>query len=232
MLIDKINDKGNIPIIAGGSGLYLSSLIYGLFELDDVVEDEFGKMKQKKIRAELTERLEKKGLESLSNELKAIDEDSLIQMKHVTARRIVRALELFLLTGLKYSQLKERKSEIDLEFVQYGIDWHREQLYERINYRTDKMIIDGLVEEIENLKKRGFHYSKFNSLNTVGVKEVFDFLDGLTTKERMIELIKQNTRRYAKRQLTWFRRDKKIMWLTSDQFEKQMQEILNPLFAA
>jgi tRNA dimethylallyltransferase len=132
-------------------------------------------------------------------------------MENVTERRVIRALEMYQLTGVPMSVHRSRKIEIEYEFVQYMLQWERAELYNRINNRVDKMLESGLINEITALKDKGLHYSTLNSLNTVGVREVFDHLDGKITYEKMTELIKQNSRRYAKRQLTWFRRDENIL---------------------
>lgn len=221
-LIDKIFSQGKIPIVAGGSGLYISSLIYGLFEYDDDVSKE----KQTDIRKKLYEKLEKSGLDKLISELEKTDPETLNAMPNITERRVIRALEVYYLTGIPISSHRANKIEINFEPVQIGLEWQRETLYARINNRTDEMIKQGLIDEVKALQKKGYHYKKYNSLNTVGVKEVFDFLEGLITYERMLELIKQNTRRFAKRQMTWFRRDKNIKWIKPDDDFKELIKIL------
>lgn len=210
--IKKIFKKGNIPLIVGGSGLYISSLIYGLFEYDDEVSKE----KQKEIRNRLYQRLEKYGLEKLIKDLKKADPDTLNSMPNITERRVTRALEVFQATGIPLSVYRSKKPRIRFEAMQTGIQMDREELYERINKRVEEMAEQGLINEITSLAKKGYHYSKHNSLNTVGVKEVFDYLEGSVNYERMLELIKQNTRRFAKRQMTWFRRDKNIEWVNPE----------------
>jgi len=215
-LISFIFHKGGIPIVVGGSGLYLRSLIYGLFDVDDIIEEEHGIEKQKKIRIELGERLENEGIEKLTAELNGIDQAAINQMDHVTERRILRALEVYYMTGLPLSVLQSRKVEIKYDFVQFGINLERPVLYERINSRVDKMLEDGLVDEVKSLKEKGLDPNKYNSLNTVGVKEVFDYIEGRIDYDEMSELIKRNTRRYAKRQMTWFNKDKNIKWVKDE----------------
>ena len=215
-LISFIFHKGGIPIVVGGSGLYLRSLIYGLFDADDIIEEEHGRKKQKKIRNELGKRLENEGIEKLTAELNAIDRATIDQMDHVTERRILRALEVYYLTGLPLSILKNRIVEIKFDFVQIGISLDRQILYDKINCRVDKMLETGLVEEVNTLKEKGFDPKKDNSLNTVGVKEVFDYLEGRIVRDEMSELIKRNTRHYAKRQMTWFNKDKNIKWVKDE----------------
>jgi tRNA dimethylallyltransferase len=210
--IDKILKKGNIPVIVGGSGLYISSLVYGLFDYDEFHDEKELKQKQKRVRADLYDRLEKNGLDKLVSELKKADPQTAMSIPNATPRRVIRALEVYYLTGVPISDMKKKKIEISFEPVQFGVNLERIELYERINKRAELMIEKGLIEEIKKLKAKGYHYKNYNSLNTVGVKEVFDYLDDLISYDRMLELIKQNTRRFAKRQLTWFRRDKNLKW--------------------
>jgi tRNA dimethylallyltransferase len=225
-LISFIFNRGKIPIVVGGSGLYLRSLIYGLFDIEDIIEEENGKEKQKEIRKELYKRLKSGGLKKLSDELLKIDPVTTAQMQNITERRVIRALEVYYLTGIPISTLRSRKVDIKFDFVQIGINRDRQVLYDKINKRVDKMIELGLIDEVKNLKKKGYDYGKYNSLNTVGVKEVLDHLEGKIDYERMRELIKQNTRRYAKRQLTWFKKDKNIMWVNFDLYHLWIEKIL------
>ena len=135
------------------------------------------------------------------------------EMVNITTRRVIRALEAYYVTGIPISQLRNEKIEINFAPVLIGLQWERKELYNRINSRVDNMIKTGLIQEIEELKEKGYNYSDYNSLNTVGVKEVFDYLGGKINYDRMLELFKQNTRRFAKRQLTWFRKEKNIKWI-------------------
>ena len=148
--------------------------------------------------------------------MKKVDPDTVKEMHNVTERRVIRALEAFYLTGVPISKLKNKKVDIKFDFIQIGINKERSILYENINKRVDKMIENGLLDEVKTLKNKGFDSGKYNSLNTVGVKEVMDFLDEKISYEKMLELIKQNTRRYAKRQMTWFRKDNNIKWVNFD----------------
>jgi tRNA dimethylallyltransferase len=215
-LIKKIFKKGNIPLVVGGSGLYIRSLVYGLFEMDDDVSEET----KKQVRDELYERLEKDGLYKLTAELQKVDPLTFNAMPNVTERRVIRALEVYHATGVPISAHRASKIEIDFEAVQYALSMERKELYERINSRVDDMIAQGLIDEVKALQKKGYHYKKYSSLNTVGIKEVFDHLEGLITYDRMLELIKQNSRRYAKRQLTWFKGDKNIEWIDAGETSK------------
>ncbi|RPI17574.1 MAG: tRNA (adenosine(37)-N6)-dimethylallyltransferase MiaA [Ignavibacteriae bacterium] len=229
VLIKDILDKGSIPVIAGGSGLYLRSLIYGLFDFEEEFGEEEYEEKKDVIRNKLNERLEAEGSEALYNELLKVDSITAGKFDATKSRRIIRALEVFYLTGTPISQWHENKVDVGFETIQYGINWERPVLYNRINKRVDNMLNEGLLEEIDNLKKEGYHYKHNNSLNTVGVKEAFDYLDGKIEREEMIELIKRNTRRYAKRQMTWFRKDKNIKWIDVND-EVDFKEIAEWIF--
>jgi tRNA dimethylallyltransferase len=211
-LVRKIFAAGKIPVIVGGSGLYINSLIYGFFELDQGTAEQFI-LKQRNFRKELNERLEAEGLDALVNELKKVDPLTISNMKEISARRVIRALEVYYSTGLPISVQRKKKISIDFDPVLIGINHNREELYSRINDRTEIMISSGLIDEIRLLNEKELHYRTVNSLNTVGAKEVFDYLHGILTLDEMKDLIKQNTRRFAKRQLTWFRKDKNIAWL-------------------
>jgi tRNA dimethylallyltransferase len=207
-LINDIQGKGKIPLVAGGSGLYINSLVYGLFGNDGSISKE----KDLAVRNELYKRAENEGIDVLLRELEKADPETVKNMPHKTTPRIIRALQAFIVTGIPISKHKEKKIEIDFIPVMVGIETDRKELYSKINKRAEVMIEGGMIMEIKLLKEKGCHYKTHNSLNTVGAKEVFDYLDNKIDKDRMLELIKQNTRRYAKRQLTWFRRDKNIRW--------------------
>lgn len=213
VIIQDIIDKKRVPIIVGGSGLYISSLIYGLFDYDEAVEEEDFKERQKAVRQILSDRVENEGLGKLFAELRNVDEQSADGMENVTPRRVLRALEVYYLTGIPLSTLQRKKVEVGFDPVVYGIRWNRELLYERINRRVDEMIENGLVKEVISLREKGYSCEKLNSLNSVGIKEVLDYLNGRTGFKTMTELIKRNTRRFAKRQMTWFRKDKNIKWI-------------------
>lgn len=214
ILIDKLFSEGKIPLVVGGSGLYINSLVYGFFEIGNNDKQLAEKFKTK--RDEIYKLKEEKGFDHLLDELKKHDLLTFARMKEVKERRVIRALEVFYVTGIPISQHQSHKIEINFETEMYGIQIERSELYDMINKRTETMLSNGMIEEIEALRNREYYYKTHNSLNTVGAREIFDYLDGLITKERMTELIKQNTRRFAKRQLTWFRRDENIKWIGKD----------------
>jgi len=229
-IISEVFSSNKVPVIVGGSGLYISSLIYGLFDYEDAAEDNSLREKQKAVRIELERRLKKEGIERLLEDLKKVDETAASKMTNVNSRRIIRALEVYYTTGIPISELQAKKTDVGFEAVQFGLNWERSLLYERINKRVNEMLEAGLVEEIKFLKDRGYNYIDYNSLNTVGVKEVFDYLSGTIDYESMAELIKQNTRRFAKRQFTWFRKDKNIRWIDvkeEGELESAAQKLYN-----
>lgn len=222
-LIDKIFKEDKIPVIVGGSGLYINSLVYGFFDFGTGDKQPKGQNpldeKFKEKRDEIYKVKDDKGFDYLLGELQKHDPVTFNKMKEIKERRVIRALEVFYVTGIPISVHHQKKIEVNFESVMYGIQMERSELYDRINKRTELMLGEGMIEEIEALKAQGYHYKTHNSLNTVGAKEVFDYLDGTITKERMTELIKQNTRRFAKRQMTWFRRDENIKWIEDESFE-------------
>jgi tRNA dimethylallyltransferase len=231
-IIADILNRGNVPIIVGGSGLYISSLIYGLFDFEEAEDDEEYITKQKEIRKKLYERKQKDGTETLFQELKKVDRASYERMTIHNERRIVRALEVYYLTGIPISVFQGKKIDVGFKPVVFGLKWERDKLYNNINNRVDKMLKDGLVEEIQTLHEKGFNYIDYNSLNAVGVKEVFDYLDGKIDYDVMADLIKRNTRRFAKRQMTWFRKDKNINWveMPGDNLEETAEKIFKSFF--
>jgi len=203
-LIEKIFSENKLPVITGGSGLYIRSLIDGLFE--DVIES-------KEARSELYEKLEKYGERFLYDELKKVDEETYKKIPKGKIRRVIRALEVYYASGEKISQLHKKETDVYFETIQIGLLLERKFLYERINKRADIMLESGLLDEVKKLKEMGFNYRECNSLNTVGIKEVYKYFEGEYDLEEMKRLIKQNSRRYAKRQMTWFRKDKRIHWI-------------------
>ncbi len=199
--LEEIFSRNSIAIAVGGSGLYIDALTDGFDELPcDTAE----------IRAELMGRLASEGLESLCEELRERDPDYWEIVDRKNPARVVRALEVCIASGLPYSsQRTATRRERPFDVVKIGIDWPREELYDRINRRVDQMIAEGLEQEARAL----YHLRHLSSLQTVGYRELFDHFDGTTSREEAIELIKRNSRRYAKRQMTWFRRDPHTHWL-------------------
>ncbi len=201
--IKELQNKDIIPIVVGGSGLYIKALVDGIF--DEVDTDE-------NYRAELIEKKKKFGNEVLYNLLQKVDPKTASTLLPQNWKRIIRALEVFHLTRKPIWEFyANQKRELDIEFHQFGLNWERETLYKNIEQRVDEMIDLGLVEEVKSILSMEFDKT-LNSLNTVGYKEIIQYIEGKITLDRAVELIKRNTRRYAKRQLTWFRKDNRIKW--------------------
>jgi tRNA dimethylallyltransferase len=219
-IIGQLLDDGKIPIVVGGSGLYIRALVDGIFNSVDNDEE---------YREELKNKREKFGNEYLYEELKKVDPQSAQKMLPQNWKRVMRALEVYHLTGQPIWQFQENYSrKNDYEFIQFGLNWNRPALYGNIEKRIDQMIDNGLVDEVKSILSRGYS-KKLNALNTVGYKEIISFLENEITIERAVELIKRNTRRYAKRQMTWFRKDKRIQWFdieSPDDLYKAKQSIL------
>ena len=201
--IDEILSKGKVPIIVGGTGLYISTLINGI-EFSEVDED-------KEYRKEMEELAKEKGNEFLHSMLEKVDKNSADNIDKNNVRRVIRALEIYKVTGKTKTELdKESIKEAKYDYKVYGIETPRDKLYERINVRVDKMLEEGLVQEVKDLVSN-YNISK-TALQGLGYKEVVEYLNGQLTYEEMVEKIKQESRRYAKRQITWFRREKSIKW--------------------
>ena len=205
LAIEEILSKNKKPILVGGTGLYIDSLIYGI-EYNEIKVDE-------KYRKELEQEIEKKGLEVLYNKAKKIDEEAMKKISINDKKRIMRVLEIYKSTGKTKTELEResRKNGVKYNFKTYAINMDREILYDRINKRVDLMIENGLVQEVKDLLKK---YSNFpTAMQGLGYKEVVEYLNGEVKFEEMCDNIKMQTRRYAKRQLTWFRKNKETIWL-------------------
>lgn len=212
-LLDKEFEQNNIIIMVGGSGMYIDALCYGLDDLP-VNPD---------VKNELISTFQKDGLEPLLNELKLNDPSYYDIVDKNNSVRIIRALEVIRTSGKSFTSFLNKSNNNSRKFSikKFTIDLEREVLYQRINQRVDLMIENGLKEEALSVKQ----YRQLQALQTVGYAEWFDFFDGKFNEIDTIERIKQNTRRYAKRQLTWFRRDKSAVWLMGKDLESQILEI-------
>lgn len=200
-LLDDLFKKHDMVILVGGSGLYIKAITEGFDELPTANPD---------IRDRLNTELAANGIASLQERLKGADPSYYTEVDINNPQRVIRALEVYEATGNPISSY--RKSTINkrpFNIIKFGLDMPREKLYDRINQRVDIMVKDGLVEEVAALTP----YRSYNALNTVGYSELFNYFDGKTDVDTALAAIKQNTRRFAKRQLTWFRKDKEIIWM-------------------
>lgn len=205
--INLILDTGKNALIVGGSGLYIKALIDGFFEAEITAPE---------IRKSLYERMENEGKQALFDNLQSVDPEAARKMDSTKFRRVIRALEVYYSTGMKISDLQKMNDKPDFITMQTGLLWDRQTLYHRINARVEKMLTEGLIDEIKALMAKNYHYNKQKSLNTVGVKEVMQYLENSVTYSDMVSQIKQNSRRYAKRQMTWFRKDSRINWFKTE----------------
>jgi tRNA dimethylallyltransferase len=215
-LLDKLFKTHAQVIMAGGSGLFIQAVTQGFDELP---------VADPTTRSRLNQELTEKGIQYLQEKLKTADPVYYSQVDLNNPQRLIRALEVFETTGKPFSSYrKSATNKRSFEIIKTGLNLPREVLYERINERVDIMIKQGLVDEVRAL----LPYRQSNALNTVGYSELFDYFDGKTDLDTAINLIKQNTRRFAKRQLTWFRKDKEIKWMMSDDpniIENILQEV-------
>lgn len=203
--IEEILKKGKTPIIVGGTGLYVDSLIYGI-EYQEIKFDA-------QYRQKLEEKAEKEGLEKLYEEATQIDPQAMEKISQNDKKRILRVLEIYKATGKNKTQqeVESRKNEVKYDYKVFAINLERTLLYDRIDKRVDIMMENGLVEEVEQLLKK---YKEFpTAMQGLGYKEVVEYLQGELTKEEMCEKIKMGTRRYAKRQITWFKKNKQTIWI-------------------
>ena len=217
--IEKIISEGKVPIVVGGTGLYLEALIYNI-EYQNIEED-------MEYRNKLYEIEREQGLSKLYEMASKIDSKAMEKISPNDKKRICRVLEIYHLTGKTKTELEEesRKNEPKYNYKLFGITMDREKLYERINLRVDIMINQGLIDEVKNLLEK---YNNFpTAMQGLGYKEVVEYLNSLITKDEMIDKIKMETRRYAKRQLTWFRKYKNLIWINGlDDVQNNIKIIL------
>ena len=207
--IKSIFNKNDAAILVGGSGLYINTVLYGLDEIPGISDE---------IRNSLYLDLELKGIKKLQEELKLLDPASYSDIDINNPRRLIRALEVSISTGKSYSSfLKKKKKKRDFNIIVLGINQERSELYNKINTRVDNMIESGLINEVKEL----YNLKGLNALNTIGYREVFNYIEDKYSLDECINEIKKNTRRYAKRQLTWFKSIDNVEWITPDyNFEK------------
>ena len=200
-----------IELLSGGSMMYIDAVCNGIDDIPTVRED---------IREEMKRRYKEEGLEALCEELKRLDPEHYAIVDRQNYRRVIHALEICHQTGKTYTSFRtQQKKERPFHIIKIGLNRDREELYQRINQRVDQMMADGLLDEVKGLVEK----RHTNALNTVGYKELFDYLDGRWPLEEAVERIKGNTRRYARKQLTWYKRDEDMRWFHPD----DIQDILN-----
>ena len=202
--IEKVYSKGKLPILCGGTGLYIDSLLKGAGFDDNSCDEEY--------RAHLENIADEKGNGFLHDMLKKCDAESAKTIHPNNVKRVIRALEFFYVTGKSITTQKEKTLNTKYIPIYAGIKKDRDALYENIDARVDKMVSDGLFDEVENLVKKGVSY-KANSMQAIGYREIIWYFKGLCTKKEAIRLVKRNSRRYAKRQFTWFGANKDVLWI-------------------
>ena len=205
--LNHIFSRNDYAVMVGGSGLYINAIVNGFDELPEITID---------VRNTLNTKLEEQGILALQQELEKADPEYYQTVDINNPQRVIRALEVFYSSGKPFSSFRTGiKRERPFKIVLIGLNMDREKLYERINLRVDIMLEQGLADEVKSL----IPHQRLNSLNTVGYTEIFDYLNGNISLERAIELIKQNSRRYAKRQITWFKKMEGIKWFEPNQRE-------------
>ena len=218
--LEKIYEKGRIPILVGGTGFYIQSVLYDI----DFTEND----SDTPYRAELEKLAEEKGAEYLHQMLREVDEVSADNIHANNVKRVIRALEYYKLTGAPISEHNqtEREKESPYDFNYFVLNDDRAKLYERIEQRVDKMVTDGLIEEVQKLKDMGLDRT-YVSMQGLGYKEILAYLEGEYDLERALYLIKRDTRHFAKRQLTWFRREREVQFINKPDFDNDNRKILN-----
>lgn len=218
--MEEIYKRGHIPILVGGTGFYIQAVLYDInFSKDDDNHE---------IREELENLAKEKGAEYLHKELRKIDPASAEAIHANNVKRVIRALEYYKLTGQKISEHNEeqRQNESPYDFSYFVLNDHREPLYERIDKRVDEMVAEGLIEEVQKLKNMGYNRS-FVSMQGLGYKEILSYLDGEISLEEAVYILKRDTRHFAKRQITWFKREKEVIWVNKPEFNYDNEKILD-----
>ena len=216
--IQEILEKGKVPIIVGGTGLYINSLVNGIDYLDTGIDEEY--------RKKLEKRAETEGLERLYQEAEKIDKKAMEKISKSDKKRILRVLEIYKQTGKTKTELdiESRKNGTEFDYQIYITNLEREKLYEKINKRVDIMLEQGLIEEVKYILEK---YESFpTAMQALGYKETKEYLEGKITKKEMTEKIKMETRRYAKRQLTWFRKNENTTWLDMEKTQEENIKII------
>ena len=215
--LEELFDSHEVVIMTGGSGLFADAVENGLDEMPEVAPE---------IRQEIIREYENKGLEYLQKEVATYDPEYFEKVDQKNPQRLMRALEIWRGTGKKFSSFRiKSKKERPFKVIKIGLERNREELYSRIDWRMDQMIAEGLFDEAEAL----FAKRHVNALQTVGYSEIFGFIEGKYDKEEAVRLLKRNSRRYAKRQMTWFKRDETVKWFSPDEKDKILEYIQNQI---
>ena len=217
--MEEIYQEGRIPIVTGGTGFYIQALLYDI--------DFTGQKEDTLYRSRLERLAEEKGAHVLHEMLAQIDAKAAEEIHENNVKRVIRALEFHHLSGEKISEHNERERlrEAPYNFAYFVLNDERAHLYERINQRVDKMMEEGLAEEVLRLKNMGYH-RQMVSMQGLGYKEILDYLEGVCTLEEAVYRIKRDTRHFAKRQLTWFRREREVLWIQKQEFQYDNEKIL------
>ncbi|MBY0432888.1 MAG: tRNA (adenosine(37)-N6)-dimethylallyltransferase MiaA [Cyclobacteriaceae bacterium] len=216
-VIAELLHKHSVVVVCGGSGLYIKSVLEGFDEMPEVAPG---------IRQSIVDEYEQKGLAWLQQQVAESDPDYFEEVDKQNSQRLMRALEVIRSTGAPFSNRRKKKSDpLPYRIIKIGLTLDREELYNRIDTRMDDMIANGLFAEAEKF----YSLRHLNALQTVGYQEIFGFLEGKYDREETVRLLKRNSRRYAKRQLTWFRRDSDVRWYRPDDWESMIQHIQHPV---
>lgn len=212
-LLEKLFVDSPVQLLSGGSMMYIDAVCNGIDDIPTVRDD---------IRNEMKRRYQEEGLEALCEDLRRLDPEHYEVVDRQNHRRVIHALEICYQTGKTYTSFRtQKRKERPFQIVKIGLTRDRQELYDRINQRVDTMMSEGLLDEVRSVAA----YRSTNALNTVGYKELFDYIDGRWPLEEAVERIKGNTRRYARKQLTWYKRDEQVTWFHPDQQDKILKFI-------
>ena len=216
-LLDELFKRHNVVMLVGGSMMYIDAICNGMDDIPNV--DSVTRTFWQKQYADF-------GLEFIQNELKRLDPEHYAIVDCKNPKRIIHALEICSMTGEPYTNLRTGQRKLrNFNIVKIGLNRTRPELYDRINARVDEMMAEGLLQEAEKF----YEFKRLNTLNTVGYKELYEYMDGKTTLDFAVNMIKQDPRRYAKRQMTWFNRDKEILWFHPDELESKLESVVQNL---
>ena len=222
--MEEIYAKGKVPIVVGGTGFYIQALLYDIYFTENEEDTAY--------RMELEQIAKENGPEKLHEMLREVDPESADAIHANNVKRVIRALEFYKLTGQKISEHneKERAKESPYEFCYFVLNDDRKLLYDRIDLRIDKMMEEGLLEEVSSLKNKGYTKDMV-SMQGLGYKEILDYLNGECSLEEAIYILKRDTRHFAKRQLTWFRRERDVIWVDKNNYDHDEEKILEVMLS-